>query len=41
MVFAATIKANRRISFYQVKIMLFRGVGRKNSGACSFGLERK
>ena len=41
MVFRAPIKANPRIGFYQVKIMLSHGVGRKNSGACSFSLERK
>jgi hypothetical protein len=41
MVFRAPIKANPRISFYQVKIMLFHGAGRKNSGAHSFSLERR
>ena len=41
MVFRAPIKANPKISFYQVKIMLFHGAGRKNSGAYSFSLERK
>ena len=41
MVFRSPIKANPRISFYQVKIMLFHGVGRKNSGACSLNLERR
>jgi len=40
-VFAASIKANPRIGFYQVKIMLFHGAGRKNSGTRSFNLERK
>jgi len=39
-VFTTPIKANPRISFYQVKITLFRGIRRKNSGACSFSLER-
>ncbi len=41
MVFTTPIKANPRISFYQVKIMLFHGAGRKNSGTRSFNLERK
>ena len=41
MVFTTPIKADPRISFYQVKIMLLHGVGRKNSGAYSFSLERK
>jgi len=40
LVFPAPIKAKRRISFYQVKIMLPCGNGRKNSGACSLNLER-
>ena len=40
-VFTAPIKAKRRISFYQVKIMLPCGNGRKNSGACSLNLERR
>jgi len=40
-VFTTPIKANPRIDFYQVKVMLFHGVGRKNSGACPFSLERK
>jgi len=40
-VFTAPIKGNPRIGFYQVKIMLFHGIGRKNSSACSFSLERK
>ena len=41
MVFTTPIKANPRIDFYQVKIMLLYGIGRKNSGAYSFSLERK
>jgi len=40
-VFTTPIKANPRIGFYQVKIMLFHGIGRKNSGAHSFSLERR
>ena len=40
-VFTAPIKANPRIGFYQVKIMLFHGAGRKNPSAHSFNLERK
>ena len=40
-VFSTPIKAKRRISFYQVKIMLPCGSGRKNSGACSLNLERE
>jgi hypothetical protein len=40
-VFPAPIKAKRRISFYQVKIMLPCGSGRKNSGARSLNLERE
>jgi len=39
-VFPTPIKAKRRISFYQVKIMLPYGSGRKNSGTCSLNLER-
>ena len=40
-VFPTPIKAKRRISFYQVKIMLPCGSGRKNSGTCSLNLERR
>ena len=40
-VFTTPIKANLRIGFYQVKFMLPCGSGRKNSGACSFNLERR
>tara|TARA_B100001765_G_C19348423_1_gene269219 strand:- start:8 stop:157 length:150 start_codon:yes stop_codon:yes gene_type:complete len=40
-IFTTPIKANLRIGFYQVKIMLSCGDGRKNSGSRSFGLERK
>jgi len=40
-VFVAPIKANPRISFYQVKIMWAYGNRRKNSGARPFSLERK
>jgi hypothetical protein len=40
-VFTTPIKAKRSISFYQVKIMLPCGSGRKNSGTCSLNLERR
>ena len=40
-VFPTPIKAKRSISFYQVKIMLPCGSGRKNSGARSLNLERR
>jgi len=40
-VFSTPIKAKRSISFYQVKIMLPCGSGRKNSGTRSLNLERE